>query len=581
MRISKALSKYLILTVLVSVHVFRAEVQARETWVIPYSHTKIEKFYFNPELAKKDLSSFKQKLGYGPIHTHTESYSKELGLKYVEIMWYRDKTKPYPSPFYWVRHYFPFGYYAVASEYKSSCYTEGNPCDVISGRKTHTDIDLKIGSILLKRHYDSAAINPGTINGLHWRHSFEGMVDNGRSIGYANFFPITSNIGINRSKNYFNKQQACLNGWTDLKGKYRRGLFINNQVTLDSDERCNIVDAAGAPVGELTILPAAGYSHATYSEKTYHTTAMPDGAYYTFKRNANNQLQEIHNYPIQLERASQEWKVKYSQTIDTYSNGNLTGRVLPNRQKLSMEYDDNGRLSFTKDSLANWIQFHYNDNLGQLVKVTFEGGEITYKYDDRHNLAAVSYPDGTSKHYHYEDNHYGHLLTGITDENGNRFATWAYDNQGRAILSEHAGGAERVEFTYNNDGSTTVTDANGAQRTYHFVIARNTLKVSHITGDQCKTCPNGHIQAYTYDSSGFIATETDWEGHITHYTRDPQGRELTRIEAYGTPEARTISTLWNTALNKPAQITYPDRKEIYTYNEQGLLIKTEHLPLNP
>ena len=39
----------------------------------------------------------------------------------------------------------------------------------------------------------------------------------------------------------------------------------------------------------------------------------------------------------------------------------------------------------------------------------------------------------------------GHLLS-ITDENGNRFATYSYDIQGRAVSTEHAGGAGRVSL---------------------------------------------------------------------------------------------------------------------------------------
>jgi YD repeat-containing protein len=52
-------------------------------------------------------------------------------------------------------------------------------------------------------------------------------------------------------------------------------------------------------------------------------------------------------------------------------------------------------------------------------------------------LATVTDPAGQEVAYGYDN---AGLLTGITDENGNRFATWAYDSQNRAILSEHAGG---------------------------------------------------------------------------------------------------------------------------------------------
>lgn len=76
------------------------------------------------------------------------------------------------------------------------------------------------------------------------------------------------------------------------------------------------------------------------------------------------------------------------------------------------------------------------------------GGLYTYRYDANNNLTQATYPDGSSKTYHYENPSFPHHLTGISDENGTRFATYAYDSQGRAISTEHAGGQERFEFGY-------------------------------------------------------------------------------------------------------------------------------------
>ena len=74
---------------------------------------------------------------------------------------------------------------------------------------------------------------------------------------------------------------------------------------------------------------------------------------------------------------------------------------------------------------------------------------------------------------------WGIYLIGIIDENNNRFAVYGYDAQGRAISTEHAGGAQQATLAYNTDGSTTVTDALGTVRTYAFQtingINKNTL----------------------------------------------------------------------------------------------------------
>jgi len=57
----------------------------------------------------------------------------------------------------------------------------------------------------------------------------------------------------------------------------------------------------------------------------------------------------------------------------------------------------------------------------------------------------VIYPDTTAdpndnpkRTYHYEDTRFPNHLTGVTDENGDRYSTFAYDAEGKAILTEHA-----------------------------------------------------------------------------------------------------------------------------------------------
>ena len=72
-------------------------------------------------------------------------------------------------------------------------------------------------------------------------------------------------------------------------------------------------------------------------------------------------------------------------------------------------------------------------------------------------------------------------LTGITDEDGNRFATWAYDAIGRATSSQHAGGADLTKVTYNDtDGSRNVTTALGLQLVYKLTLNQNVPKVIEI-----------------------------------------------------------------------------------------------------
>jgi len=52
-------------------------------------------------------------------------------------------------------------------------------------------------------------------------------------------------------------------------------------------------------------------------------------------------------------------------------------------------------------------------------------------------------------------------------ENGDRYATFAFDTTGRTISTEHAGGFERLTFDYQPT-QTTVIDAAGTERVFQF-----------------------------------------------------------------------------------------------------------------
>jgi YD repeat-containing protein len=169
-------------------------------------------------------------------------------------------------------------------------------------------------------------------------------------------------------------------------------------------------------------------------------------------------------------------------------------------------------------------------------------------------------------------------MTGYINENNILFATWSYDDKGRVVMNEQAGGVNHYDFTYNADGSTTVSNSNNASRTYQFEVVNGAIKIDQITGDRCDTCPNGGIKSYLYNADGYAISKTDWNGNTTTYTRDTQGRELSRTEAAGTPEERTVTTTWDTNLNKPLIVTEPERIIEYRYSPEGRLLSREERP---
>jgi YD repeat-containing protein len=92
---------------------------------------------------------------------------------------------------------------------------------------------------------------------------------------------------------------------------------------------------------------------------------------------------------------------------------------------------------------------------------TFDGRVVAYLYDAYERLIWVIYPDGKSRGFLYENSAYPQALTGVIDESGLRFATYAFDAQGKVTSTEHAGGVDRYQLSYtqnSTEGTTSVTD---------------------------------------------------------------------------------------------------------------------------
>lgn len=207
----------------------------------------------------------------------------------------------------------------------------------------------------------------------------------------------------------------------------------------------------------------------------------------------------------------------------------------------------------------------------QLLRAQTGGISIEYTYDKEQRLTSVTRTDGqysTKTQYLYDDPRNIKLLTGILDNNNRRFATWTYDDQGRAISSEHANGAEKVTLAYNDDGSTTVTNEYGKQATYRFQVIQGIKRIVAIEGEPSPNCPSSN-STFTYDDQGLLTSKRDNNGNLTTYQYNARGLETSRTEAAGTAQARTITTDWHPTLFLPVQVSEPGRITRYQYDAEG------------
>lgn len=294
---------------------------------------------------------------------------------------------------------------------------------------------------------------------------------------------------------------------------------------------------------------------------------------------------------------------QYSFGSDEAGQFDATGRLtsLTNRSGLiqTLTYDTSGRLAAVADSFGRQLSFTYNLE-GMLSAITDpQGHSYVYAYNANGDLASVTHSDQSVRAYLYELSGQTppdarHLLTGIVDENGQRFATYQYDANGRMSAEWNAGQANSRAITYTLDGgneivAATVTDAMGTARTYSFATTNGVSKDAAIS-QPCPGCSGNSYKGIAYDASGNVSSRTDFNDKKVCYAYDlSRNLETSRVEGIlasetcatalatppNRPDVRRVTTTWHATYRLPAAISEPapggTRTTTYTYDAGGNL----------
>ncbi|WP_051311857.1 DUF6531 domain-containing protein, partial [Zooshikella ganghwensis] len=224
------------------------------------------------------------------------------------------------------------------------------------------------------------------------------------------------------------------------------------------------------------------YSAQIKSQGNKMTVILPDGKETVFTKN-NNQFQGEPSELGTLVAHNSGWRYTAANRLEYTFNAQGQLIELGNGEGVTHTLSYEGDNVSVTDGFST-LRFTQN-NQQQVQSLTESGRQWTYTYDDQQRLVKVTEKAGDftrNRQYHYEDSRFPHFLTGITDSNGNRYATWSYDDRGRAITSSHAGDMEKISITYNADGTTTVTNALGKKTTYHFATFDGVKRITHIAG---------------------------------------------------------------------------------------------------
>jgi len=203
------------------------------------------------------------------------------------------------------------------------------------------------------------------------------------------------------------------------------------------------------------------------------------------------------------------------------------------------------------------------DNAGRIAGITDPAGSnYAYAYDSSGRLQSVTYPDGMQRTYLVNESAYlggasmKNALTGIQDEDSQRFATFTYDSQGRAVSTEHAGGVEKYSIAYTSDEAVVITGPLGHTDTRSFGTVLG-LRRALSSVEQCADCVTRNL-GYTYDENGRIDVATDAAGSMTDYDYDDRGLLVQEKDASSDAFVnRTRQTDWHAGFSVPlARRTY-------------------------
>jgi YD repeat-containing protein len=310
----------------------------------------------------------------------------------------------------------------------------GNPIHPGFGNKFQTQDDY-VGSganaLVFRRYYNSNTVGQNVQLGDNWRHHYD------RTIAPATSLDALG-VGAADGLSHYVFWAPAANDPTPLSAPAIAVLRTVMVIRADGKTH-NFTDSGAGWTPEADVnakliqLVNASGQHAGWQYTT-----------------ADN---EIEIYDVKGKLLSITNRAGLSQTL-TYSDASTPTSIAPVAGLLLRVTDAFGRpLNFTYDSAS------------RIKSLTDSaGGVYQYTYDIQNNLASVTYPGTGTRSYLYNEPAYTantnlpHALTGIIDENGVRFASWSYDSSGRAISSEHTGGAEKVSLAYNADGTTTVWD---------------------------------------------------------------------------------------------------------------------------
>jgi uncharacterized repeat protein (TIGR01451 family) len=242
------------------------------------------------------------------------------------------------------------------------------------------------------------------------------------------------------------------------------------------------------------------------------------------------------------------------------ASGLLLSIEEPNHNRITLSYSD-GQLTGLAHSAGPSFLLEHNGQ-GRIARLTDQAGQVTdYEYDPagEHLLRVVS-PGAVTNRYTYQaatGSASDHALTSVGFPDGtHQFFGW--DAQGRLAEQSRDGGAERLQFTYETDGTVTMRDAQNAVTTLRLGTRGQLLQMTDALGRPV---------TFNYDANFNLTRLTGPAGETTELGYDSQGNASQIVNPLGQPVALGHAALGRLSNLRDARAQSTD----FGYDPQGNL----------
>ncbi|MCL4470308.1 MAG: DUF6531 domain-containing protein, partial [Gammaproteobacteria bacterium] len=287
-------------------------------------------------------------------------------------------------------------------------------------------------------------------------------------------------------------------------------------------------------------------SHASGNIAAGTTLTNPDGIYVVFKREADGQykITEKNGLVYSFESVN-------GGTADTGLKARLLSIADRNGNPLALAYNGDGTLKDVTDGAGRKLAFTYTT--GRITRVEFRkiGGAVVrthdYAYDAAGNLASHKSPatlldaakappvtyqyysaadganldhamkqyrlprgNGMAFHYYADGRVFRHAAFGPGGEDLGQAHTFRYNTFRRETVQVNERGLARTFLFDGNGNPASITEENGAFRSYAYDPARPLNRTS-------KTDPYGLTTQYQYDAAGNVTKITQPDGNAVEF----------------------------------------------------------------